>query len=75
MSYTRCQDRACPLQQNCVRYDARPMEAPGQGYFAKSPRSRDSCQYFFPYDHTASKPKPTPLTSDWPTDKNITVIE
>jgi len=64
MSYTRCQDRSCPLQQNCMRYDARPMEAVDQGYFGRSPRTRDHCAYFFPFDHTAKVQQPTPLTND-----------
>jgi hypothetical protein len=65
MSYTRCQDRSCPLQHNCIRYDARHMEATGQAYFQKSPRNRDQCNYYFPFDHTETKPQqPTPLTQD-----------
>lgn len=60
------------MQANCMRYDARSMEAPGQGYFASSPRSRDQCAYFFPFDHTATTPQqPTPLTSDWPKDPEV----
>lgn len=66
MNYTRCQDRSCPMQSNCMRYDARPMEAPGQAYFAGSPRSRDNCPFYFPFDHTVKQPPP--LSSDWPKD-------
>lgn len=65
MSYTRCQDRICPMQANCMRYDARYMPEPKQAYFAQSPRNKDQCAYYAPFDHTA---KPAPLTSDWPKD-------
>jgi len=47
-----------------MRYDARPMEAVDQGYFGRSPRTRDHCAYFFPFDHTAKVQQPTPLTND-----------
>ena len=64
MSYTRCQDRSCPMQANCMRYDARYMEAPGQAYFGRSPRNRDNCDYYAPFDHTVK-----PLSqSEWPKD-------
>ena len=66
MSYTRCQDRSCPMQFNCVRYDARYVEQPGECYFGKSPRSRDNCVYYHPFDHTQKAP--APLSSDWPKD-------
>lgn len=61
MSYTRCQDRNCPLQFNCIRYDAKPMPDLKTAYFASSPRNRDQCQFYFPHDHTQ---RPTPLTAD-----------
>jgi hypothetical protein len=65
MSYTRCQDRSCPKQQTCIRYDARPMEEPSQGYFGRSPRSRDECSYYYPVTHPGMVgERPTPLTND-----------
>jgi hypothetical protein len=65
MSYTRCQDRSCPKQQTCIRYDARPMEAPGQSYFGKSPRVRDECNYYFATVHPGMKPPPL-TEGEWP---------
>lgn len=62
MSYTRCQDRSCPKQQTCIRYDARPMEEKGQGYFSKSPRVRDECLYYFATAYPGMQP--TPLMND-----------
>jgi hypothetical protein len=61
------------MQSNCMRYDARPMEEKGQGYFGNSPRSRESCLYFFPFDHTAKRP--TPLSeNEWPKEEHARII-
>ena len=63
--FTLCQDRACPLKQQCQRYDPRPMEDKTQSYFLRSPRGRDTCDWFAPFN---GENKPAPLTSDWPKD-------
>lgn len=76
MSYTRCQDRGCPKQHDCIRYDARPMEVPGQSYFGRSPRNRENCDYYYPVTHpgmVGEKPKPLQETQ-WPTDTDTRII-
>lgn len=46
VNITRCQDRACPMQMTCLRYDPTTHEDATQAYFASSPRSRTECAYY-----------------------------
>ncbi len=78
MGHTRCQDRACPLKSNCMRYDAKPLEDKNSSYFVATPRVRDTCIYYAPFDHTENplKPKVKPLQdTQWPTDNNVRVVD
>jgi hypothetical protein len=65
LAFTRCQDRSCPKAGACQRFDPAFSEDPKQAYFARSPRVRDECGYFAPFN---GELKPKPLTSDWPVD-------
>jgi hypothetical protein len=80
VAYTKCPDQSCPLKSNCVRFDNR-AHFGDSGCFGNSPRSRDNCQFFFPHDHTGPRPgkpegnPPPALNADWPTEKDMKVIE
>lgn len=65
LTFTMCQDRACPQATQCQRYDKSPAEDPKIAYFARSPRSREGCGYYAPFNGALL---PKPLTSDWPKD-------
>ena len=65
LTFTRCQDRNCPKTKQCQRYDSNYTEQKGMAYFARSPRVKDECGYFEPFN---GAPLPKPMTSDWPKD-------
>lgn len=65
MPFTLCQDRACPQNRTCQRYDPSTMEGKLIAYFARSPRVRDKCDYYAPPGPVKS------LSGDWPKDPEV----
>ena len=60
----------------CLRYDARPMEDTKLAYFGKSPRQRERCDFYEPFDHTVKFQVAKPLSqSEWPKDEHVRIID
>jgi hypothetical protein len=46
---TMCDDKECPMKEQCYRYTAKPNEF-RQAYFVNSPKKMDGCDYFTPVE-------------------------